>query len=402
MTYSDFHKFILFVFCLLTPLPRLLAQQNDCPLRLANVIKEYNEGTIDNVVSENVLQECLSKNKFTKEEEIEALKYLTLIYLYVNDNTNARKNMVEFMKARLKSNPEYDPRNTQAQPESGVPEFLEMYNNLKALPIYYVGLRAGASFAQVETTTNFSLDQSNITRGNYKPLLGYDVALSLEFPIGRAKRPFSLVSELVYQQKAYEYSDQILDFAGLTFTELQNQIAVPLLLKYHFKRHGYRKNDKNNETEIVNNTAQPVKERFKNKVQPFLVVGASASYLLYAQADLNRVDVLNDVAGGGSREPINGSYDLLAFSQREQLQIHLILGGGFRFRNFLKSGSDLLLEGRFNWGLTQQVIAVNRGANDDFIYKFGYIDSDFKLHNLSINISYIIPKYNPDKKKKGK
>jgi len=323
---------------------------------------------------------------------------MTLIYIYVNDNEKARESMVKFMKSQLKNNPEYDPRNSRSTPESKVPEFLELYYELQALPIYYLGLRVGANFAQVETTTNFSIDQSNIARGSYQSQLGYEVALALEFPFGGQKRSFSLVTELVYRQQGYQFSDQILDFANITFTETQNQLSLPILLKYYFKRKGYKVDKESPENPAESKVN---KELIKNKIQPFLVLGGAVNYVMSAQTDLSRIDVLGDIAGGGSRDPITGTYDLLAFEQREKLQYSLVAGGGFRFRNFLKSGSDVILEGRFNWGLTQQVIGENRGVNDDLIYKFGYIDSDFKLHNFSINISYMIPKYNP-KAKKGK
>ncbi|NJL15357.1 MAG: PorT family protein [Microscillaceae bacterium] len=363
-------------------------QNDDCKKKLEKVIEAYQQGTIDLIATENPLPDCMGY--FGQEDKIRAHKYLVLIYLYINENAAAKSEMQAFMKAQLKSNPEYDPR--QSEPEKGIPEFLELYNQLRSWPTYYYGLRLGANLGQVETTKNFSLDRSNVLRGDYQAELGYQIGISFEFPFGGARQSFSFVPELYYERLRYLFTDVVLDFADLSFTEKQSRIMMPFLLKYHFKR--APRLSQNEET------AKPV----RNKIQPFIQAGAALSFTFQAQADLERVDVLPQLGGdgGGSRDPITGTADLLNDKQRQALNYGLLLGGGLRFRNFLKTGGDLSLETRFFWALNNQVQAAQRGDNLDLIYRFGYIDSDFKLHTLSISLGYLLPKYNPQPVLRGK
>lgn len=370
------------------------AQAQTCTQKLAKVKEAYTLGTIDTVVTKNTLENCLDDKSFKKEDKIEAYKYLTLIYLYVNDNENAEKSMTNFIRLQLKENPEYDPRDAKYIPENKIPEFLELYSQMRTSPVFFLGVRFGANFSQVQTTTNFSLDQSDIARGTYTPQLGYEFGLALEFPFGGKKKEFSFLTELVLRQQSYLFEDKLLNFANISFTENQTKLSLPILMKYHFKRKDIKTvKEENSEGKEVNKTIF-----VRNKIQPFLMVGASVDYLLSAKATAVRTD---DLGEAGARQPINNdnNFDLLGFQQRNSLQYGIILGGGFRFFNFLKTGSDFTIEARVYTGLNPQVVEENRGAINDLIYRFGYIDSDFKLHHFSINLSYLIPKYNPKIKK---
>ncbi len=379
-----------------------LANAQSCEVKLAQVIDAYKKGTIDKVVTENILESCLDdkslkkEDRLKKEDKIEAYKYMTLIYLYVNDNAKAEESMIEFIKLQLKENPEYDPRDTRYIPETNIPEFLELYSQMQTSPIFFLGVRFGANFSQVQTTTNFSLDQSDIARGMYTPQLGYEFGLALELPFGGKKKSFSLLTELVLRQQSYLFEDELLNFANISFTENQIKLSLPVLLKYHFKR----KEIKEIIEEDENGQEVSKKVSIRNKVQPFLMVGGSVDYLLSAKATAVRTDDLGEV---GARQPINNdnTFDLLGFQQRNALQYGIILGGGFRFFNFLNTGSDFTIEARVYTGLNPQVVKENRGAINALIYRFGYIDSDFKLHHFSINLSYLIPKYNPKKIKRS-
>ncbi len=378
--------------CFWLGLNRLQAQS--CAVKLEKLKEAYAQGRIDTVVTKNTLETCLNDKSFKKENKIEAYKYLTLIYLYVNDNPKAKESMTQFIKLQLKENPEYDPRDAKYIPETNIPEFLELYSQMQTSPIFFLGVRFGANFSNVQTTTNFSLDQSDIARATYTSQLGYELGLALEFPFGGKKKEFSFLSELIFRQQSYLFEDKLLNFANISFTEKQSKISLPILLKYHFKRKGV----KEVKEEDAEGNQVPSTEFIRNKVQPFLMVGGAVDYLLSAKATVIRTD---DLGEAGARQPINtdNTFDLLGFKQRNSLQYGVILGGGFRFFNFLKTGSDFTVEARVYTGLNPQVVAENRGAINELIYRFGYIDSDFKLHHFSINLSYLIPKYNPKIKK---
>ncbi len=81
------------------------AQTSDC---LRNSQQKFNIGHLNEIPTS--LEECLDKKnlktEFTiKEEEIQAFKLLTLVYIYLDDQRNANKSILRL----LKSDPEHQP-----------------------------------------------------------------------------------------------------------------------------------------------------------------------------------------------------------------------------------------------------------------------------------------------------
>ncbi len=353
-----------------------LASAQTCEQRLDQIKEAYRNGSIDDVVAgENPLENCLRQKNLSREDEIEAYKYLTIIYLYLNRNQEATTNMQSFMRKRLKSNPDYSPR--REIPESGIPEFIQLFYQLRYWPTFYWGGKMALNFSNIRVNETFSVDRSNLNRGTYESQLGFQLGASFEIPVSKSQ-PFFLVTELFWSRSTYRFQDRVLDFAEIDFLENQDWISLPILCKYYLRRRERRD------------------QSIKNRFQPFAEIGGSVDFLLRAQADVRRVDNLSGLEGGGSRDPIEQeNLNLISEKQRKRLNYFLIFGAGLKLKNFLKTGGDLLLSGRYHWGLGALVNQDQRYANPELIYNFGYVDSDIKLNLISLSIGFLLPNYNP-------
>jgi hypothetical protein len=72
-------------------------------------------------------------------------------------------------------------------------------------------------------------------------------------------------------------------------------------------------------------------------------------------------------------------------------------GIGSKFR----IGSDfLIVEARYNRFILNSVNIENRYSNRELLYKYGYVDNDFRMDNFSLTIGFEKSFYKPRKKKK--
>ena len=314
------------------------------------------------------LEECLDrknlKTEFSiKEEEIQAFKLLTLVYIYLDDQRNANKSILRL----LKSDPEHQP-----DPQDPA-EFVYLYNKYSSKPIFSINGKFGLNFALVSEQEQFSrgiLDQST---NSYSPALGLNIGAGLEY---RFYKNFQLGVEARWYNKNFDYEGTITttgltnidgvdaNYNVLIFREADQWLDVPVYLKYN---HG----DK--------------------PMVPFVYAGFELNYLIGSNLqDLNR-DVINDFEGQSSDA---SNKDLLAtdFEHREPLNYSLLFGGGVKFK--ILRIHYFVVDLRYQLGLTNIVNVDNRFLDDqnDALAlsgaRFLYVDSDFKVSNLSFSVGY--------------
>lgn len=329
----------------------LVVGQDNCSEVLTKAQDTYKEGRINEVAE--LLEPCLA-NGLNKQEKIEAYRLLTLTYLYFNEKEKAEGAMTEL----LHNDPEYKLRHVDPT------EFVNLYNSFRTTPIVLIGAKGGVNYTDVDVHKNFSLDDSSVPRGKYKSNVGIQASLFAHFPISKKA---SVLAELLYVASSYTYTDKMFNYASLEFPEKQTHIGIPLLFNYNFGK--------------------------STKWVPYANIGASVSYLVQSKVTPVRVDATE---GNNQREVTEGSISIS--SLRKSINYNLVIGGGLKVKDILGRGY-IVLDVRYAHGLNNVVKAKERYSNNTLVYKYFYIDNDFKLNSFQYSLGYLYPLYKPKLKK---
>lgn len=338
---------VLLLTALLAGLPERAFAQNACSQTLIQAQIAYYEGRANDVPT--ILNACI-KSGFTRDEKVQAYRLLILTYLYLNEFRDAENTMLYF----LRLNPDYQ-INEAADPA----EFINLYNQFRTWPVYLFGAKAGGnvSFARPEKPF-FSTDNPQRAQVTYESAVSYQAGLAFEIPLNTH---FMFSPEINIASRKYRYQSQLFGYESLVFREEQNRIELPLLVSYQIGQ-----------------------KRFSS----FVKAGLSVEGLFRTVANVRRVD--NNFTDGVQREVTGPNVDLRG--QRKKLNSSAVIGIGIKFK---KERSILMAEVRYQAGLFNPVKAKERYSNAELLYRYGYVDSNYRLNSLSFVIGYIIPVYRP-------
>ena len=343
-------KFIFFNFLIFSG-SIVSGQNTNCSEVLIKAQDTYKEGRINEIA--DMLQPCLETG-LSKQEKIEAYRLLSLTYLYFNEREQAQNAMTNL----LKNDPEYKLR------QSDPTEFVNLYNSFRTTPIFLIGAKLGINGLDIDVKKNFSLDNSAAKRGKYESGIGIQGGLLVQFPLAKK---ISLLTELLYSINSYTYTDHLFGYASLEFPEKQVYLGLPVLLNYNFGK--------------------------SQKWIPYLNLGGSVSYLLSAKAAPIRVD---ETDGNNQREIKEG--EIAIATLRQKINFNLIAGAGLRVKDVLGRGY-LFLDFRYSHGLNNIVNEKDRYSNEDLVYKYLYVDNNFKINSFQYSVGYSYPLYKPKLKK---
>lgn len=330
-------------------------------LRLARAT--YEQGRLHEIESQ--LKGCLEpseKGGFAKEEKqlrVEALKILTMSYIYLEEPQKADATMLSLKKADpyYRPNPEVDPA-----------EFVALYSSYREEPVYRIGVRLGVNFTQPniqELVTVVELAEDS----EFKQAVAFQFGAALDVPISLFKqtKKWTLHSELLYQQRRFEIDQKedrgvnpaepdkklLNEFEGL---ESQIAISLPITLEYTF---------------------------MDKKFNPYVALGFSTDLLLSSKLTAERKRT--DQPGVPER-----GLDL----ERERVNLSALAAAGVK----LPVGPGFIVfEVRYAHGLTNVSSPETAFANQSLALDYGYADPVFKQSSLSIAGSYIFNKHNPKK-----
>lgn len=330
-------------------------------LRLARAT--YEQGRLHEIESQ--LKGCLEpteKGGFAKEEKqlrVEALKILTMSYIYLEEPQKADAAMLSLKKADpyYRPNPEVDPA-----------EFVALYNSYREEPVYRIGVRLGVNFTQPniqELVTVVELAEDS----QFKQAVAFQFGAAVDLPITLFKqiKKWTLHGELLYQQRRFEIvqledrginpaePDKKLlnEFEG---AESQTALSLPVTLEYKF---------------------------MEKKFNPYIALGFSTDYLLSSKLTAERKRT--DEPGVPER-----GLDL----ERERINLSALAAAGVK----LPVGPGFIVfEVRYAHGLTNVSTPETAFANQSLALDYGYADPVFKQSSLSIAGSYIFNKHNPKK-----
>jgi len=155
--------------------------------------------------------------------------------------------------------------------------------------------------------------------------------------------------------------EQVLRFASISLLEKQDWLSIPFQSNLYF---GHR------------------------NCRPYFCVGGSIGFLLKASLVIEREDQAEAFSFSVAEDKVNVT------EMRTNILFQPSLGIGIQFLNS-KKRSNSYAELRFQYSSTNRTRPSNRYTNDELIYRFLYIDDDFKMSSIEVSIGYLIPYFKP-------
>ena len=143
----------LLLLLLLLPLASF-AQEEDtepvdpCVQNIEIAQQRYNEGRIQDI--QQLLTDCLNSGTYDKAQKSQALRLITLAYIFLEDDEKAEETMLELLHANheFRVDPSVDPT-----------EFINLHEQFRYKPLFNIGVKYTFNISQpIVTQLNSSLD----------------------------------------------------------------------------------------------------------------------------------------------------------------------------------------------------------------------------------------------------
>lgn len=341
-----FNKYIYLILFFFLISPGLTKAQQDCSVILKIAEKFYDDGTIDSIAG--LIEPCMQSG-FNQKEKLQAYRLFVLINLYKDKHTEAEY----YMQKLLNYEPEYEVNRSIEEPE-----FLSLFDSYQTSPIWAYGFYAGVNFASISTTEEYGVNNLNIPSA-LKSSSGFSYHFGLKYNRFLYNK-IELNIGLQFARNKYKNTKSEFDFTNISFEETQTRLSTPFTVSYDLKQ---------------------------GKIKPFIRAGISFGYLLDSKANVIRS--YND----NSHAEIKGTaVELKKF--RNPFNIWAIAGAGLKYK--VKRG-NIFFDVKYNLGLFNQVKSDTRYENTELIYKYYYIDNNFRINNLSLSIGFMYLFYKPEK-----
>ena len=351
--------------------------------------RDYDAGRLVNIV-DNIsggFEKSLGENGYTREEKIRALKLITKVYIFMDNEPKSDEYMIKLLRADKEHNldPKVDPA-----------ELYDLYRKFRSQPIFRIGLRVGVNKSYPNIINTFGTGNTGIVSKIYNGVgespneasvnggsgtgffinamaerylnWGLEVGLGLEF----RNSQYSVDNYITYGDSLQVNGiSEIAQFAVLStmVTHQQSFFRVPLLLRYNFKYDS------------------------DNSFVPYIAAGTSYDYLLDAK-------YLEGNRTGGTEYKFDSDLSLkdLDLIAKNNFSVFACLGLKMRIKTHF-----LTLEAKFNKALLNYINPNNRWSNNPLsTYDLAFVEDDFSLDILSFSFGYTYSIYNPQKLKEFK
>ena len=338
------NKYIIVLF-LLVGISNLGNAQSNCVQNLRDARNAYDEGKLQDMP--NLLSKCID-NGFTDEEKVEALRFLTLSYLFSEEQEKAE---ISFLRL-LKINPEF-----QVNQETDPTELIILSENYDTDPKFFYGLKLGSSFNLIQIT-QYKPVFNLAGRGSYEPPIGFGAGLFFQYPIND---DFTANAEVHYNYRGTVLIRPTVTAEGVsgapqTISENQQWIEMPLLINY--------------------------KIPLVNKFLLEATAGPSLHYLLSSYLSVE-----------GGTETIN-NLDMLNF--RNQFNVSGIIG---LRGNFKQLGRNYItIEALYQYRFIEEVDFNSPGRSqlDLDLIPLSYAENQYKGHAFILRLGFRFPRFNPE------
>lgn len=188
--------------------------QEACILKLNEAEKLYDEGKIERIPE--LLNSCIDAG-FNKENKIAALKLLTLVYLFEDNQTKAENALLKL----LKTDPEFK-INRAIDPV----EFIRLFDSYNTSPVFSIGITGGASLSNpqlFETFPTYAYDEAATQYLNDG--LGFILGLKVTYHINTK---FDLSLEPGISSYKFKVREKTGDAMQTTINESLTLIDIPI------------------------------------------------------------------------------------------------------------------------------------------------------------------------------
>ncbi len=338
---------------ILASIGNLSLAQGTCAASLSDAQDNYDSGHLYGIPA--ILKPCLD-NGFSRAEKIQAYRLLTRTYLIIDDPISAEDSYLKL----LNLDPEY-----KVDEENDPIELVHLSKKFKTTPIFtWTYAKAGLNTTSVNTINTYTTGDNNSSSIIYSGELGFQLSSSIELNINDQ---WSLNGDVMFANRRFTLRNTLFVDDMQKVTENQYWIELPLYVKYS--------------------------KQF-DKLHPYIYGGYSIQYLLSSKVNAELVN--NEPSGQQTSkllgEPLTNS--------RTRFTQSAIVGAGVRYR---VGYHYLMFEVRYTAGLRNLLSEQNQylkegdNYNNELQFRYGYVDSDFKINSLSATFGFVKPLYKPRK-----
>lgn len=306
-----------------------MAQTDTCITNLKNASNNYDYGNYDFSIS--VLKATIKGCTLSKADLIQANKLLLLCYLRI-DNLEAAN---ETANAIMKIDPTYTPDKFRDDPN-----LTALFEKFKPQPTLAISLSGGINFPVIKVEKTYSVVHADDAPGlaYYETMPGYQINAGIE---KRFYNNLWIEANFEFRNTGYKHTLDSVQGSTIYYSEKLNYFDIPLTAKYYF---------------------------LNGRIKPYLQAGVDFSFLARALSITSR----------------DNEQDLVdRASLRNNFTIGILGAAGVSYT--IKSFS---LFTNFRYTLFPDLInkTGTRYADDINLYKYYYIDDDFRMNNFQFNI----------------
>lgn len=197
--------------------------QSDCIVNLNEAERLYSQGQIEKIPS--LLNGCIESG-FSKENKINALRLLTLVYLFEDNQVKAEKTLLRLLKTdpEFKINRAIDPL-----------EFINLYNSYNTAPVFSLGLSSGINNTFPRLLETFSHNSFKDANPKYTSNgIGVNLGFSTTYHIN-SKMDMSFVPS--FSILSYGLTENVSSANTMQMTENLNYLELPIYGGYTFYKY---------------------------------------------------------------------------------------------------------------------------------------------------------------------
>ena len=367
---------ILSLCALLTISVSLTNAQNEeggsisCSQRLRLARATYEAGRLHELVGTilgSQAESCFGDEpgSFSKQEKVDALKLITLAYIYLEEPEKADEAMLRL----LRTDHFYAP-----DPNADPAEFLALFNTFRVYPVFSFGGKVGFTATFAHLMKNYPVGGESVGQGKYLPgysVLGGGFIEKELFPnSGSILKNTVAMAEIFLHLRpnSIEY-DQI-------FTNAANG-APSTVASFKAKSTWYDLNL------IMRYRLRP-----KHLLDPYIGIGSGLSYLSKYDWDIPTTQNKN-IDGNTTATVTSGAIDVKSAYTNITNSVMAVGGIKYRFGEIY-----LNVEARYQYGLYNIVNPKNRTV-DALTFNYNVTVNDYRQSNFILNVGVTYPKFSP-------
>jgi hypothetical protein len=307
------------------------AQIDPCLTDLKDGATKTEQGYYDEAIK--LLEKSIEDCKLSASDKIQARKLLIINYLAIDNLEAAAEGAATIMKI----NPNYEPDKLRDPIE-----VVMLFAKYKRKVVLRGSFSGGLNNSLTESIQTYSIVGDDDAAGldNYQSTSSFQIGVAAEY---RLHKELWLQLGLQFRKSGYKIDLPNIQGRTVSYREDLNYFDIPLSVKYYF---------------------------LNSKFQPYVEAGANFSLLSAALGELSRDDLSDIVSRNGQRNQFSLGY----FGG---------LGLAYHHKNF-----GFLLGVNYLFNPQQVNKEGTRYENLDIVFKYYYIDNDFTMNNLQLNVGF--------------